>query len=54
MAKEAVTLLEDIKKGVFMPMIRGSSDMGCEITDATLQFFDAANKFFSGCIVGLH
>lgn len=52
-AKEAVTLLEDIKKGVYANDSGKLLTMAAKITDSNAAFFDAANNF-SGCIVGLH
>jgi len=52
-AKEAVTLLEDIKKGTYSKDSGKLLTMAAKITDSNAAFFDAANNF-SGCIVGLH
>lgn len=52
-AKEAVTLLEDIKKGVYSTDSGKLLTMAAKITDSNAAFFDAAHNF-SGCIVGLH
>ncbi|MCK0147206.1 dihydrodipicolinate synthase family protein [Arenibacter sp. F26102] len=52
-AKEAVTLLADIKKGTYSNDSGKLLTMAAKITDSNAAFFDAANNF-SGCIVGLH
>jgi len=52
-AKEAVTLLEDIKKGSYAKDSGKLLTMAAKITDSNAAFFDAAHNF-SGCIVGLH
>ena len=52
-AKEAVTLLENIKKGSYSTDSIKMLTMAAKITDSNAAFFDAANNF-KGCIVGLH
>lgn len=52
-AKEAVTLLENIKKGSYSTDSINMLTMAAKITDSNAAFFDAANNF-KGCIVGLH
>ncbi|WP_036156586.1 dihydrodipicolinate synthase family protein [Maribacter forsetii] len=52
-AKEAVILLENIKKGAYSTDSIKMLSMAAKITDSNAAFFDAANNF-KGCIVGLH
>lgn len=52
-AKEAVTILEDVKKGSYSTDSGKLLTTAAKITDSNAAFFDAANNF-TGCIVGLH
>ncbi len=51
--RSAVTLLEDVKKGVFDKDVRKALILSNQITDSNAAFFDTANNF-KGCITGLH
>ena len=51
--RSAVSLLEDVQKGVFAKDTGKSLMLAHQITDCNAAFFDAANQF-AGCIVGLH
>ena len=51
--RSAVTLLEDVKKGVFDKDVRKALILSNQITDCNAAFFDTANNF-KGCITGLH
>jgi len=51
--RSAVTLLEDVKRGVFDKDVRKALILSNQITDCNAAFFDTANNF-KGCITGLH
>jgi len=51
--RSAVTLLEDVKMGVFDKDVRKALILSNQITDCNAAFFDTANNF-KGCITGLH
>ncbi|HOB83768.1 MAG TPA: dihydrodipicolinate synthase family protein [Bacteroidales bacterium] len=51
--RSAVTLLEDVKKGVFDKDVKKALILANQITDCNAAFFDTANNF-RGCIAGLH
>lgn len=51
--RSAVTLLEDVKKGVFDKDVRKALILSNQITDCNAAFFDTTNNF-KGCITGLH
>ncbi len=51
--RSAVTLLEDVKKGVFDKDVRKALILSNQITDCNAAFFDTTNNF-KGCIAGLH
>lgn len=51
--RSAVTLLEDVKKGVFDKDVRKALILANQITDCNAAFFDTENNF-KGCITGLH
>ena len=51
--RSAVTLLEDVQRGVFDKDVRKALILSNQITDCNAAFFDTANDF-KGCIAGLH